>query len=107
MCIRDRPTVDAIAREAASREARPGKRFAAGLKMCVDGLEIVEKNHMSPTLTSENFPCAPVSYTHLRAHETKANLVCRLLLEKKQKTTPKSSWARFCYTNIPEDSRKN
>ena len=22
-----------------------------------------------------------VSYTHLRAHETKANLVCRLLLE--------------------------
>src|SRR5660397_11163 len=25
-------------------------------------------------------PCA-VSYTHLRAHETKANLVCRLLLE--------------------------
>src|SRR5660398_303661 len=25
------------------------------------------------------------SYTHLRAHETKANLVCRLLLEKKKK----------------------
>src|SRR5660397_282068 len=23
-----------------------------------------------------------VSYTHLRAHETKANIVCRLLLEK-------------------------
>ena len=32
----------------------------------------------------------PVSYTHLRAHETKANLVCRLLLEKKKnkKTHP-------------------
>src|SRR5660398_241002 len=40
-------------------------------------------------------PCSPapgdgrpwgrtVSYTHLRAHETKANLVCRLLLEKKK-----------------------
>ena len=28
----------------------------------------------------------PVSYTHLRAHETKANLVCRLLLEKKKHT---------------------
>src|SRR5660397_272253 len=27
-----------------------------------------------------------VSYTHLRAHETKANIVCRLLLEKKKKT---------------------
>ncbi|VTU59894.1 hypothetical protein AMBR_DPAELIID_02778 [Lacticaseibacillus rhamnosus] len=27
-----------------------------------------------------------VSYTHLRAHETEADLVCRLLLEKKKKT---------------------
>ncbi|WP_258051734.1 bifunctional hydroxymethylpyrimidine kinase/phosphomethylpyrimidine kinase, partial [Pseudomonas aeruginosa] len=26
-----------------------------------------------------------VSYTHLRAHETLANLVCRLMLEKKKK----------------------
>src|SRR5680860_633090 len=32
---------------------------------------------------------APVSYTHLRAHETDSYLVCRLLLEKKNKpTTP-------------------
>ncbi len=29
----------------------------------------------------------PDSYTHLRAHETKANLVCRLLLEKKKNKT--------------------
>ena len=28
---------------------------------------------------------APVSYTHLRAHETVLDLVCRLLLEKKKK----------------------
>src|SRR5659263_561226 len=27
---------------------------------------------------------APVSYTHLRAHETRHDLVCRLLLEKKK-----------------------
>ena len=27
---------------------------------------------------------ASVSYTHLRAHETVLDLVCRLLLEKKQ-----------------------
>ena len=26
---------------------------------------------------------SPVSYTHLRAHETPEHLVCRLLLEKK------------------------
>eukprot|EP00658_Telonema_sp_P-2_P047119 TRINITY_DN3566_c0_g1_i2.p1 TRINITY_DN3566_c0_g1~~TRINITY_DN3566_c0_g1_i2.p1 ORF type:complete len:975 (+),score=316.30 TRINITY_DN3566_c0_g1_i2:221-3145(+) len=30
---------------------------------------------------------APVSYTHLRAHETPEHLVCRLLLEKKKKKT--------------------
>eukprot|EP00658_Telonema_sp_P-2_P081560 TRINITY_DN8398_c0_g1_i1.p1 TRINITY_DN8398_c0_g1~~TRINITY_DN8398_c0_g1_i1.p1 ORF type:complete len:555 (+),score=98.62 TRINITY_DN8398_c0_g1_i1:332-1996(+) len=29
---------------------------------------------------------SPVSYTHLRAHETPEHLVCRLLLEKKKKT---------------------
>ena len=28
----------------------------------------------------------PVSYTHLRAHETVLDLVCRLLLEKKKIT---------------------
>ena len=29
----------------------------------------------------------PVSYTHLRAHETVLDLVCRLLLEKKNNET--------------------
>ena len=29
---------------------------------------------------------ATVSYTHLRAHETRHDLVCRLLLEKKKLT---------------------
>src|SRR5665648_572407 len=29
-------------------------------------------------------PEKPVSYTHLRAHETRHDLVCRLLLEKKK-----------------------
>ena len=31
---------------------------------------------------------APVSYTHLRAHETVLDLVCRLLLEKKKQNHP-------------------
>ena len=34
--------------------------------------------------TTYNNP-VPVSYTHLRAHETVLDLVCRLLLEKKKK----------------------
>src|SRR5665811_560317 len=32
---------------------------------------------------------SPVSYTHLRAHETVLDLVCRLLLEKKKKKKTK------------------
>ena len=31
------------------------------------------------------YDIVPVSYTHLRAHETDSYLVCRLLLEKKKK----------------------
>ena len=36
------------------------------------------------------FGAGPVSYTHLRAHETVLDLVCRLLLEKKNSNTNKS-----------------
>ena len=36
-----------------------------------------------------NSQCIPVSYTHLRAHETEADLVCRLLLEKNIKIDEK------------------
>src|SRR5660397_284733 len=41
-------------------------------------------NPPDSTMSSRDLS-GPVSYTHLRAHETKANLVCRLLLEKKKK----------------------
>ena len=34
-------------------------------------------------MTPYNSTNTPVSYTHLRAHETDSYLVCRLLLEKK------------------------
>ena len=36
-------------------------------------------------------PHYPVSYTHLRAHETVLDLVCRLLLEKKKPNTHTSN----------------
>ena len=39
--------------------------------------------HWYLSLKDENAQ-VPVSYTHLRAHETGAYLVCRLLLEKKK-----------------------
>ena len=40
-----------------------------------------------------NQPSSPVSvsYTHLRAHETVLDLVCRLLLEKKKYQTTQTS----------------
>src|SRR5450759_5484162 len=38
---------------------------------------------LHPPVTSEAAASLPVSYTHLRAHETRHDLVCRLLLEKK------------------------
>ena len=40
---------------------------------------IVKRNSSMP----EGFD--PVSYTHLRAHETPEHIVCRLLLEKKKR----------------------
>ena len=43
----------------------------------------------------ENDPlnCDPVSYTHLRAHETVLDIVCRLLLEKKKQPNNTSNFA--------------
>jgi len=38
----------------------------------------------SSFLRTTLLPAAPVSYTHLRAHETPEHIVCRLLLEKKK-----------------------
>ena len=41
-------------------------------------------NIANESIGTEDIP-EPVSYTHLRAHETDSYLVCRLLLEKKKK----------------------
>ena len=41
---------------------------------------------LKPSETAAEPQEAPVSYTHLRAHETVLDLVCRLLLEKKKQS---------------------
>ena len=55
----------------------------------VDGL----RQSLRPMAEQTVRTSLPVSYTHLRAHETGRNLVCRLLLEKKKEghsyTTPR------------------
>src|SRR5678809_1278533 len=49
----------------------------------------IEKKYDVEIVSDENINT--VSYTHLRAHETGRNIVCRLLLEKKKKTNKKKT----------------
>ena len=71
MCIRDRLWEIAP-------EARVQIDLASDAKEAGKGLVVVgDENELRRML--------PVSYTHLRAHETVLDLVCRLLLEKKKK----------------------
>ena len=53
------------------------------------------------TLMTPFFDPGPVSYTHLRAHETVLDLVCRLLLAKKKKTQT------IVCSNIDKTNRNN
>ena len=65
MCIRDRLHAERRRRQPDHPRQRVHD-FGVGDELAVHALAI------------------PVSYTHLRAHETVLDLVCRLLLEKKK-----------------------
>src|SRR5659263_146451 len=64
---------------------RPGRETIGGAKKTIVmapalvGL-LTERQAAAPL--APGVVCKPVSYTHLRAHETRHDLVCRLLLEK-------------------------
>ena len=74
MCIRDRKrAARAVRRRGDSRPRHAGRQRREG-----PGVD----RHQPGT-------CEAVSYTHLRAHETVLDLVCRLLLEKKKKNIKK------------------
>src|SRR5680860_1822341 len=77
--------------------------FKGGIRISLPGsTELAEKVSCSTCyfgrqqlccLSIEGEACPtfrPVSYTHLRAHETDSYLVCRLLLEKKKKKKNKT-----------------
>src|SRR5678815_5849496 len=70
-----------------------GLQIAQSIESKSDDVLLVEQGSLYPALhrleergwiRSE---WGPVSYTHLRAHETPEHLVCRLLLEKKKNTS--------------------
>ena len=76
-----------------------GKRLLAtlshSLRAINDEIEDIRDQDLRGTLhigiapTLAHLWLMPVSYTHLRAHETRHDLVCRLLLEKKKKQLKK------------------
>src|SRR5665811_1217709 len=68
-----------FARQVRVAGLRPHCEACAGVR----GRETVEIGH--PAGEEIQWDWAAVSYTHLRAHETVLDLVCRLLLEKKKK----------------------
>ena len=61
----------------------PRARVKGPLAPLADGFR-TELDRLGYTDLSREFKINPVSYTHLRAHETVLDLVCRLLLEKKK-----------------------
>ena len=66
-----------------------GKSFLSG------GGAGIEQSEMTERVSHPRAGTAlliPVSYTHLRAHETDSYLVCRLLLEKKKKNKNEEWW---------------
>ena len=71
MCIRDSYWVNQMLAEADGHVSFFTKRR--------------EGKALDEAITNYKTKNVPVSYTHLRAHETPEHLVCRLLLEKKNK----------------------
>ena len=62
-------------------------RHLLGLGELVGAVEVVEQLPRVGGLCIVIIDRDAVSYTHLRAHETVLDLVCRLLLEKKKSQT--------------------
>src|SRR5665811_260445 len=112
MCIRDRLLVDRVTGRAEialnrmpgfdrdagvtrrnAERGREGKKIGvvteprtAGLVGVDDVLDVeAVEQPFRRRLDARILGGDPVSYTHLRAHETVLDLVCRLLLEKKKK----------------------
>ena len=56
-----------------------------GEALLKDGKPVTAQAEFKAEKAGGSVEVTSVSYTHLRAHETRHDLVCRLLLEKKKK----------------------
>src|SRR5450756_758709 len=65
------------------RKSIAGYNNAARFSPWIVLLDLDQDADCAPPLLADWLPAPAVSYTHLRAHETRHDLVCRLLLEKK------------------------
>ena len=88
------PAEDGIERSAILLIAL-GEDFASEVLKHLGPKEVQKLGHAMASLKSVPRTQA-VSYTHLRAHETVLDLVCRLLLEKK--TNKKTKKKKKCVT---------
>ena len=69
----------------------------SGMRIAVLGTGAVGTT-LGTRLVETGHEVRPVSYTHLRAHETVLDLVCRLLLAKKKHTTHNTHTTHTTYT---------
>ena len=75
-------TVQAPASKSVSHRMVMGAALAQGDSVVSRVLESKDLERTMAILRGAGAGIVPVSYTHLRAHETVLDLVCRLLLEK-------------------------
>src|SRR5450756_3024158 len=71
------------------RHDTSGKKRAAGNLKYIRKLAPTDVERLDENQRKQDAAVIPVSYTHLRAHETRHDIVCRLLLEKKKKNHQK------------------
>ena len=84
MCIRDRG--GGAVSEGASRETEAPRTWKYPRRNPKEKAPACGRGYLFESIGGDGQNRHPVSYTHLRAHETVLDIVCRLLLEKKNTT---------------------
>eukprot|EP00825_Cyclidium_porcatum_P000203 TRINITY_DN10000_c0_g1_i2.p3 TRINITY_DN10000_c0_g1~~TRINITY_DN10000_c0_g1_i2.p3 ORF type:complete len:121 (+),score=37.50 TRINITY_DN10000_c0_g1_i2:154-516(+) len=87
-CIKNKIIRITVIIKCLSQETQMADQILSKLQITIDNLRYQQQVLLSEVAEEKvqlNDMVIAVSYTHLRAHETRHDLVCRLLLEKKKK----------------------